>query len=146
MDLFKCSHCGANLIEHGIREVLVGAKAETPISFEKKGTEKEVVFGTVDTSDFDNQWVVCALCDKEMHDRTAIEIIEAFRDGLSPIRKECGECGKSFGENVCDGCGLRASQCTGIREDKELCQQCCAEDFKHTTLTNPVAFLMVEAT
>lgn len=145
MDLFKCPHCGANLIEHGIREVLVGAKAETPISFETTGDIRNEVFGSTDTSDFDDQWVECPVCDKEMHDRTAIEIIEAFKDGLSPIRYGCSECSRTFGENVCDGCELRASQCTGIREDKDLCQQCCAEEFRHTILTNPVAFLLSEA-
>ncbi len=92
MNLFICSHCGANLIEHGIREVLVGANAETPISFETTGDIRNEVFGSTDTSDFDDQWVVCPVCDKEMHDRTAIEIIEAFKDSLSPIRNECSEC------------------------------------------------------
>lgn len=145
MNLFICPHCGANLIEHGIREVLVGAKAETPISFETVGNVRNAVFSNTDTSDFDDQWVVCPMCEHEMHDRTAVEIIEAFKDVLSPIRNECSECARTFGENVCDGCELRAGQCTGIREDKNLCQQCCAEDFRHTVLVNPVAFVLAES-
>ena len=145
MDLFKCSHCGANLIEHGIREVTVGGRTETPISFEGKGSEKEVVLGNVDTSDFDDQWVVCALCGKEMHDRTAIEIIEAFQNDFPHIRRECSECGKPFAEVECGECEFRAGQCTGVREDKDLCNVCCAEEFRRIILTNPVAFLLSEA-
>ncbi len=145
MNLFLCPHCGANLIEQGIREVLVGAKAETPIKFEVSGSFKDVEFGKSDTSDFDDQWVVCPVCEHEMHDRTAIEIIEAFQDGSSPERNVCGECATTYGANVCDDCALRAGQCTGIREDKELCQQCCAEEFRNTVLVNPVAFVLAES-
>ncbi|NJD75743.1 MAG: hypothetical protein FIB08_01420 [Candidatus Methanoperedens sp.] len=145
MDLFICSHCGANLIECGITEVTVGGVGKMDISFAKNGSEKEIKFGDIDVHDFDDQWVVCALCGAELHDRTAIEIIEAFRDGLPHIRNECSECGKTFGENICDGCGMRAGQCTGVRVDNDLCQECCMEEFKCTTLINPVAFVASES-
>lgn len=145
MNLFLCPHCGANLIEQGIREVLVGCRAETPITFETVGDMRNAELGSTDTSDFDDQWVVCPVCGKEIRDRTAIEIIEAFNEGSSPIRNECSECSATFGENVCDGCELRAGQCTGIREDKDLCQHCCAEEFRQTILSNPVAFILAES-
>lgn len=59
MDLFICSKCGANLIEFGITEVLVGAVVETDITFVGSGTSaKEAQRGNSDTHDFDDQWVL----------------------------------------------------------------------------------------
>jgi transcription initiation factor IIE alpha subunit len=145
MDLFVCSKCGANLIEYGIREVTEGGITETPISFNKAEHGNEVEFGEVDNHKFTDQWVVCPNCGAELHDRNAIEIIEAFQQDLPHIRRECAECGKSFAEVECGECEFRAGQCTGIREDKDLCQECCAEEFRGIILTNPIANLLAES-
>lgn len=94
MDLFVCSKCGANLIECGITEVTIGGIGETDISFKKNAlypinkSGNEVEYGIVDVHDFDDQWVVCRSCGAELHDRTAIEIIEAFENDLPHIMSE----------------------------------------------------------
>jgi len=86
MDLFICSECGANLIEHGIKEVLSGGITETLINFSeietKEGIKKEAKIEHPETTDFDEQWIVCLSCEKELHDRTAVEIIEAFENNF----------------------------------------------------------------
>jgi hypothetical protein len=146
MDLYVCSKCGANLIDVGIREVLNGGISETPVIFDETSSGKEVVFKDTDTHHFTDQWVVCGNCGAELHDRTAIEIIEAYQGNLPHIRRECAECGETFVEVECGECEYRGGQCTGIREDKDLCQKCCAEDFGRTILINPVAFLLSEST
>ncbi len=153
MDLFVCSKCGVNLIEIGIREVIVGGTGETNISFKKntyiRGNEvehsREVEYGSVDVHDFDDQWVVCNSCGADLHDRTAIEIIEAYENELPHIRRECDECGGAFAEVECGECKYRSGQCKGIREGKTLCQKCCAEEFRSMILNNPLAFVLSEA-
>ncbi len=83
-DVFTCSKCGADLVECGITEVTIGGISETDISFKTKAQHpindsgKEVEYGSVDVHDFDEQWVLCGSCGAELHDRTAIEVIEAF--------------------------------------------------------------------
>jgi len=94
MDLFVCGKCGANLIECGVTEVTIGGIGETDISFKKDAlypinkSGNEVEYGIVDVHDFDDQWVVCRSCGAELHDRTAIEIIEAFENDLPHILSE----------------------------------------------------------
>ncbi len=151
MDLFICSKCGANLIECGITEVTVGGVGETDISFKKNAlypindSGKEVEYGSVDVHDFDEQWVVCLSCGAELHDRTAIEIIEAFENDLPHVRDECEVCGKTFTEVKCSECSHHGDQCTGVLDERTMCQKCCAEDFADTIRNNPVAALLSEA-
>jgi hypothetical protein len=141
MDLFICSKCGANLIEFGIVEVTSGGHGKTGFSFH----DKKSTAGTTDITDFDDQWVECKFCGAELRDRTAIEIIEAYEGDLPHIRRECDVCGETFAEVECGECEYRAGQCTGIREDKDLCQKCCAEEFAETLSRNPLSALLAES-
>lgn len=84
MDLFICSKCGANLIEVGLVEATIGGVSRTMFRFRNKKAEHD------DTclGDFDDQWVECGACGAELHDRTAIEIIEAYENDLPHTRDD----------------------------------------------------------
>ncbi len=90
MNLFKCPECGADLREVGIQEVLVDCFAVTEIKFDKE--TKKIDMGKTEIDDFIEQRVVCLGCSSELYDRTAIEIMDAFREdeqeGSSYERRE----------------------------------------------------------
>lgn len=85
-NLLVCPKCGVSFVEGGIQEVLVGAVVKTDVSFRND----EVSFVNNAVSDFDEQWIVCLLCDEELHDRTAIEVIEAHKY-VKLLKEICGD-------------------------------------------------------
>ena len=67
-----CPHCGANLLECGIVEVLEGATTNTEITFSKGST----TYGETLCDELTNQWIVCMCCNKDISTGvSAVDII-----------------------------------------------------------------------
>lgn len=72
-----CPHCGADLIESGIDECLVGGTSSTKITFSNGSPE----LGETMIDDITDQWILCLKCNKDIDTGvTAVDVIN-FADG-----------------------------------------------------------------
>lgn len=72
-----CPHCGANLLEHGIDECLVGGTSSTKITFSNGSAE----LGETMIDNITDQWILCLKCNKNIDTGvTATDVIN-FADG-----------------------------------------------------------------
>lgn len=71
-----CPHCGANLLECGIMEVVTGGHAETRITF--NGTS--VAYGGTNIDHVTDQWVTCMNCDEDIQNDVTAHDIVCFAD------------------------------------------------------------------
>jgi len=71
-----CPHCNKNLLEVGIEEVLEGGLSRTSIEFSKTGA----IIGTTTAEYFNEQWISCKGCNKDIHEVHALDVID-FNDG-----------------------------------------------------------------
>ncbi len=74
-DIFTCPHCGANLTKVGIIEKKVHGESSAEIFFD----ETKVMYLPSAIANFD-EWLVCKKCHGEIRDRTADEIMHAFKE------------------------------------------------------------------
>lgn len=91
-ELFTCSKCKADLLIFGITEVLVQPIVETYFGFNPSvAAEQAIDKGEPEIRDFDDQWVRCGSCGEELHDRTAVEMIDAFKEWHRKRYEKFGE-------------------------------------------------------
>ncbi len=90
--LFTCSKCKADLLIFGITEVLVQPIVQTYFGFNPSiAAEQAIDKGEPEIEDWDDQWVRCGSCGEELHDRTAIEMIDAFKEWHRKRNEKFGE-------------------------------------------------------
>ncbi len=74
----KCPNCGADLLEVGIQEILIGCNVTADIKFNKK--DKKILLGKTEIGDFAERSFTCLACNGTISEFSAIEMMDTLNE------------------------------------------------------------------